>query len=331
MEKINVSAIVCYTTIKNNLPLLDNCLTSLKKAAKNYVNLKILVNVETNEKPTFGKTSKYINDILIAKPKSFYTSRHNKSIDFCIKNHNPDYVVLINDDAWVDKNFFKELISCIGDSPEVVVPLIYRPNNKNLDSFGVEYFQSGYSKNNVFKNIATQLASASCVVISKNGLEKIKKIYGSYFTEIFGWYIEDVELFLRMRIIGAEFLKNKKMKANHIGSSTWGINSYFPSFHGARNTLWTIIINWPKKLIIRNIFNILLMQFWVFAFNTYKHGPKLYLNVIRDTVKNFDQLKIIRKKHLKVSENSDFFNRNNRKIFSSITFRTKQDIKVPGF
>lgn len=331
MSKVNVSAIICYTTIKNNLPLLENCLISIKNAAKQQVNLKILVNVETDGQPNFGKLNKHINDVLIAKPKSFYTSRHNKSIDYCIKKHKPDYILLINDDAWVNKKIFQELNKCIDNSPEVIIPMIFRPDNKNLDSFGVEYFQSGYSKNNVFKNTPTQLASASCVLISASGLKKIKKLYGNYFTEIFGWYIEDVELFLRLRIIGAKFIKNPKMIANHIGSSTWGINSYFPSFHGARNTLWTIIINWPKKLIIRNIFNILLIQFWVFLFNTYKHGPGLYFRVLKETMQNFRQLTEIRKRYSKISSTSTFFNRRNKNIFSPVSFRTKQKIIVPGF
>lgn len=331
MQKIKVSAIICYTTLKNNLSLLENCITSIRSAARQEVDLKILVNVETDNQPKFGKISKYIDDFLIAKPKSFYTSRHNKSIDYCINKHKPDYILLINDDAWVNKKFFQELIKSAINLPEVIVPIIFRPNNKDLDSFGVEYFQSGYSKNNVFKNVPTQLASASCVIISTNGLKKIKKLYGNYFTEIFGWYIEDVELFLRFRIIGANFIKNSKMIANHIGSSTWGINSYFPSFHGARNTLWTIIINWPKKLIIRNIFNILIMQIWVMAYNTCKHGPKLYFRVIQETIKNFKQLKKIRERNSQISNDSIFFKKENRNIFSSVTFRTKQKITIPSF
>ncbi len=321
-----VCAIICTTAVKDNSALLKRCLESLHAAAGKTVKLKVVVNIETNQSYSFGKLKSKIHHVLESPVGSYYTTRHNQAIDYCLKKTTAEYLILINDDAWVEKDFFSQFVLNFNHQSDIVIPKILRGSGPTLDSFGVEYFRSGYSKNNVFESLTTQLASASCVMIRASFLRKIKKIFGFYFNDILGWYIEDVELFIRAKNTGGHFSKQPLMVAHHLGTTTWGRNSYFPVYQNTRNILWVIIMTWPTQFLRKNLINIMLVQLWVFLYTLIKFGPRLYFTALHETFTAWRELQVRRKKILSSYRLPDEF----EKTFSSVSFRTKYGQVLPA-
>src|SRR5688500_3091772 len=99
-----VTAIV-PTAGEQNMHLLEKCILSLVKAAQKNVQLKIVVNTELPIKK-FPKFWKHVSHTQTAIYRSGYSLRHNNAIGYALKNYSSDYLLLINDDAWVLPDFF---------------------------------------------------------------------------------------------------------------------------------------------------------------------------------------------------------------------------------
>lgn len=313
------------------MKLLRRCVESLNNAAKRFVKLKIIVHVEVeskDEQTSLGSLKGYIHHVYTFVRGSAYTDRNNFALDQTI-HEKSDYYLFINDDAWVDKHFLEEMIKTAKaqQTPEFIVPLIYAadPDRQNeLDSFGVEYFRSGYPKNAVSLSYTTTLGSFSCIIVSSSFLRKLKQTYGFYFVSILGWYLEDVELSIRARAIGARFVKNQKIIAYHYGSYTWKKRSYFVVFQTYRNILWLIILTWPLKIIVKHLLSILVVQLFILKNSLQYYGIRMYPQILYETIINFKLLLSLRKSILSAySRTFDF-----ESIFSSLTFRTRNNTQL---
>ncbi len=195
-------------------------------------------------------------------------------------------VLFINDDASVADNFFSFLSSYNLDEQIFISPHILNSNGSATDSFGVQYFSSGYAKNSTNLEDKTTLASASCLVATIGSLKRIIQTYGYIFNPLYDYYLEDVELCIRALMVGVSIKKEKNMKAFHFGSTTSGKKSYFSMFNTYKNVIWTILLTWPIGTILKNIGKIILVQLWTIFFSTINYGPKLYFSVILLTIKN---------------------------------------------
>jgi len=265
-----------------------------------------------------------IDELIIAKEKSGFAGMNNLAIDKAIDKFSPDFVLLINDDAQVEKDFFKKLISDQSiQKADIIAPLILIRETNKLDSFGVEYFKSGYAKNALDTQVKTTLASASCLLVKEKLLQKMKLKYGFYFNDLLYFYLEDVEFCIRAVMLGAEIIKCKVLKVHHVCSASSGQRSYFTMYQTYRNIGWLIIMTWPLKVIFKNMWSILLVQAWIMFYSLKSFGPKLYVNLIIDTIKNLEQLINKRKKIIPAyKKNINFLN-----MFSPYTFRTYHNIK----
>ncbi len=334
---LKITAIV-PTTGKQNLHVLRKSVLSLVRAAQKKIQLNIIINTEYPIK-THPGFSRYISHIQKAIPHSGYALRHNQAIEFALQNYTSDYLLLINDDAWVVPNFFTELIKMkkkadknrLGSKTlmgqlDLIAPKIISGNGPVLDSFGVEYFKSGYAKNNISSQTPTQLASAACLLIHVNLLKKLKRKFGFYFNEILEWYIEDVELSIRARSIGATIAKNKNMMAHHIGNFTSGKKSFFCIFQTYRNLIWVIWMTWPTKVILRNLPNILLFQVLAIVYSLIHYGPQLYLKIVYQTVLHFLELLRQRQKIISAYPKSFDFST----LLSPVAFRAYHGKVIKG-
>jgi GT2 family glycosyltransferase len=282
----------------------------------------------------------YFTESLRIRKEKFSISISNKNAGFSEMNNlvfdrylkmMPDFFLLINDDVWLDKDFFNKFINSKKSKLiDIVTPLVVdatilkSQRRVRIDSYGVEYFKSGYAKNSTSIEQETQLTTASCVLISSSVVKKLITKYGFVFNELLFFYLEDVELFIRARMIGAKISKNSEMIAYHWGSSTSGKKSYFTMYQTYRNILWVILMTWPLGFIIRNFLNVFLVQGWVFIYSIKSFGIKMYLKIIFDTFMSLPKLLQKRKKIIKSYENQQYFG----KIFSDLSFRTYHGIKI---
>jgi len=254
-----------------------------------------------------------------------FSQSNNKAIEESVKLYDSDYYLFINDDAWVETDFFRVLQRIIHEKhPDVVIPLMLKNKSNNIDSFGVEYFTSGYAKNSIFNDVKTTLASAGCVCIKTSFLEKIKQTYGFYFNPILDYYLEDVELSIRASAIGGMFVKERLLVARHQGSVTSGKKSYFSMYHTYRNIIWVIILTWPIPVIVKNLPKILLVHGWTVLYAAWRFGPLMYVRIYFDTILNGKALLEYRKKTLSSYPKSFRF----ETLFSSYAFRTYKNVTI---
>ncbi len=322
---LSITCIVPSTCTKRVYPYLSKCISSLYDSAK-LAEVKIFIIVVTeNRNPVIGSLRRQIGKLLSIGRKVGFAKMNNFAIKKSLGLDKSDYYLLINDDAWVDKFFFKVFKDKVkGKDPDIFVPLIYASDGKEIDSFGIEYFTSGYARNALSFDIETTLAPAACVLIKSSFLRKMKRLYGFYFNEILHSYLEDVELSIRAKALGGKIVKERKMKAYHVGSLSFGKKSYFVMYQTYRNILWLILLTWPFKNILKNILSIILVQGWVMYYSTRTWGPKLYLKVVWETFGKLPKLLALRKRILSCYS-KDF---NFQMLFSKYAFRTYHGITI---
>ena len=291
---VKVVCIIPSALSTESMKSLMDCVQSLRVAQKS-VHLTIHI-VTTNQNikphtPDLGKIRIYH-----AKPKSGFGQMNNLVIDKTITQIASDYYLFINDDAYVSPSFFKEFsLLLMKDKPDLLNPIIYTPSSDTIDSFGVEYFRSGYAKNAGEKNIQTTLATASCLLVKTSFLKKMKKSYGCYFNPILHYYLEDVEFSIRALALKGRITKSDRLKAYHIGSHTSQKKSYFTIYHTYRNILWVILMTWDTTTVQRNILSIMTVQCWLLFYGTKLFGLGLYPKIYIDTLKHFKTIMAFRK------------------------------------
>lgn len=106
-------------TTYNQEKLLEACLESLKKT--NYKNYKIYF-LDDSGKGEIGKRikKKFKIDVIINKENLGFSKSNNVGIKKVLKEFDPDYILLLNDDTEiVDKNWLKKLVE-IGNSDDKI-------------------------------------------------------------------------------------------------------------------------------------------------------------------------------------------------------------------
>lgn len=282
-----MTAITCIIPTRGNrttLPLLKRCVQSLRFAEKSGTKLYIVIVSDNNSVRTHLLTER-INNFFPVHATAGFSEKNNFGIKETIRLVPSDYYLFINDDAWVNENFFTQfLIVQKHHNPDVLNPLVYKADTPVIDSFGVEYFTSGYAKNSLSFNTKTTLATAACMVIHTTFLQKLNKRYGFYFNPLLYYYLDDVEFSIRALGIGGKIEKSEKLIAYHIGSHTSGFRSKFTMYQTYRNLLWVIILTWPAQTIVKNFGNILLIQLWVLSVSSMRFWPLLYVNILYETL-----------------------------------------------
>lgn len=335
-----MTSIVCIipTSLrKKSLHTLKLLINSLSSASNGLVKVKLEF-VTTNSMQIDSFRS-FLSEIGV-KCENFAVNYCEKTAGFSEMNNLifskyteslPDYFLLINDDVWVNEGFFKHFLEVIEKKPaDIVAPLIIDANilctkkKVVIDSYGVEYFKSGYAKNSTNKENKTQLVTAACLFISGRVVDNMIKTYGFVFNDSLYYYLEDVEFSIRARMLNYQISKVDAMIAYHFGSTTSGKKSYFTMYQTYRNILWLIILTWPTNFIVRNSFNIFIVQIWVILYSIKSFGIGMYLKIILDTVSNFTQLRVIRGKTIKNYKRKTDFGL----LFSDLLFRTYHGIKI---
>lgn len=257
-----------------------------------------------------------LDELITAPVNSGFAGMNNLAIKKTIRKYKADFYLLINDDAKVKANFFGNFVKIVkakskknkkaaqqkfskmtaSKLKDFIVPLVYEGESEIVDSYGVEYFKSGYAKNCTSRSLKTTLASASCLLVSGQFLQKMQQKYGFYFNSLLFYYLEDVEFMIRAYMLGARIKKSSKLVVFHEGSVTSGKKSYFTMYQTYRNILWLIILSWPLRSIVKHLGTILLVQAWVIVFSFRSFGPLLYLRLMLDTIRNLRKLFEFRKK-----------------------------------
>lgn len=331
MPDLSLAVIIPSKLTSDQLPQLRRAITSLHQQT---VAVQVVVYVVSVNLPPAAVRKQWPEvTFLQAAAESGFGELNNWAVEHLRHQPSkPHWLLLLNDDAWVEQTFvktIKQLIKQHQAQPiDVYVPLTLEAENRNeIDSFGVEYFRSGYAKNCRRTDLATTLASAGCLLLRWSFVESFITHYTYFFNPLYFYYLEDVDLTLRMRMMGSRFVKSSQLRAYHTGSaSSGGRRNTFAMYHTYRNVLWVIICCWPLIAIVRNSLSILLVQAWICGYGTVHCGVLTYPRILVETALKLPQLLSYRRKTVTAHDSWLSF----QKLLAPYTFRTFHNRTIPA-
>src|SRR3989344_3492895 len=129
----------------NGQELLKDCLVSLAK--QTYKNFEIILVDNNSTDNSIGFTEKNFPQVSIVKLKKNFGFA--KAINTGVKKSNAKYVIFLNNDTEVDKNWFKNLVDCANLHPEVISvnsKLLNYYSRKLIDGIGIIINEVGQAK-----------------------------------------------------------------------------------------------------------------------------------------------------------------------------------------
>ncbi|NCN83101.1 MAG: hypothetical protein GW947_03990 [Candidatus Pacebacteria bacterium] len=326
-NKIKVACVIPTQFAQKNSLILKKCIDSVIQQRRSIFSIDVFLvtNGCPSERSSFA--GRAVKKTYYASASSGFSDLNNFALSQLLKNSEYELVLFLNDDCWLDKEFFSSLGS-LNDffQKDVFIPKIMNPRTGETDSFGVEYFRSGYAKNINLDQVDYQLFSATCVVVSTKLLKQLISSFGYVFNSLLYYYLEDVELAIRCRSLGATCSREQRLLAYHLGSTSSGKKSRFTMYQTYRNIIWVTLICWPGKALFRNLLNILLVQAWAFLISLLSFGPSLYFLIFCETIANRKKILSLRGNTLAGYDKKFLFS----SILSQHSFRTHHGLVIPA-
>ncbi|MBD3282560.1 MAG: glycosyltransferase [Candidatus Portnoybacteria bacterium] len=248
----------------NSEQYIEDCLNSALN--QTYENIEIIV-TDNNSKDKTIERLKQFKDIRIIKNKrnTGYTGGHNKGI----KQSRGEYIILLNPDVVLDKDFTKNIVRCMEEDKKIgaIQAKVYQLNkNKKtntIDTLGNRVFNTGRiidiqqgekDKNQKPKKLFA--ANGVCPAYRQKALNDIK-LKTHYLDQDFFCYVEDIDLSWRLRWRNWKIKYCPKATAWHDRTSAKSLGKGFKGFRKIRKTqsLWMRKIGWRNQrlLFIKNM------------------------------------------------------------------------------
>lgn len=251
----------------NKIELLITCINYLKKQDTNDFDVLIVDNGSSDGSVEYitelASTNENYHSMLLSENTGFAIAV-NKGFKYAIQN-NYDYTLLLNNDAYPEKSFVRNLTEAIMKNNKrfAISSLMLCYNDKSLiDDFGDEYNILGYAFQNKTGHKASSIVKNEIVFSACGGAsiynnEIVKKI--GYMDEHFFAYLEDIDFSYRARLHGYLVETCKNAICYHLGSATSGSKyNEFKVRISSRNNIYLIYKNMPNFQIVVNFLPILL-------------------------------------------------------------------------
>ena len=281
-------------TTYNQKDLLEICLSSLKKKT-DYKNYKVYVVDDSNNGNIGEKIKKDfpLVNVVINKRNLGFSKANNIGIKKALRDHNPDYILLLNDDTKIiEKGWLAKLIEFAEKQKNFGiggVKIIYP--DRSLQWFlkkgeinfsrkrGVRYDDSNEPKTAEVNDVIGCFFLIKRDVIDKIGFldEKFSPAYG-----------EETDYCLRAKFDGFKLFYFGSVKIIHHGSSsTQKIEGDYIWFVKKRNAIRLEWLNHSFPSIIK--YNIIHIGSAIFSRNLLKR-VRLLLKAYLENIKNFREI-----------------------------------------
>ena len=222
----------------------------------------------------------------------------DKNYGFCgavnagIKAADSDYVILLNNDTEVDKNFAAELLNAIQSDEKIFScssKMIQFHDRTLMDDAGDYYCALGWAFGRgkggdierYEKSVDIFAACAGAAIYRKKMLESL-----GYFDEKHFAYLEDIDVGYRARIHGYRNVYAPKAIVYHVGSGFSGsAHNAFKVKLSSRNSVYLAYKNMPFLQIILNSPFLFVGFFVKWLFFLKKGLGKEYVQGLRESVK----------------------------------------------
>lgn len=191
-----------------------------------------------------------------------FAAANNRAFELC---RDCEYVALLNPDAFPEPGWLEALVRAADESPRAASfasCMLKADEPEILDGTGDAYHVSGlvwrighgepYKKEGGRKEVF-----AACAAAALYRYDAVHSVGG--FDEDYFCYNEDVDLGFRLRLTGQPCLYVPDAVVRHVGSAVTGRHSNFSLYHGHRNLVWTFFKNMPTGLLLRFMWQHLLM------------------------------------------------------------------------
>jgi GT2 family glycosyltransferase len=176
------------------------------------------------------------------------------------------YLAALNDDTIADAEWLEALVGCAEANPQAgMFASRVRLGGATLDSAGMLIAADGSSKQRGHGEAPDSFAKATEVLFPSGSAamyrrEMLEQI--GMFDESFFLYCEDTDLGLRARWAGWDCLYVPSAAVEHRYSHSAGAASRTKAYYVERNRLYTVIKNFPMRLLLRTPFAALFRYLW---------------------------------------------------------------------
>ena len=245
--------------------LTKSCLSTLKSSKFNDFQI-ILIDNESNQKDLNDLKNQFDQVKTFTSEKNLgFTGANNIGINYAIKNQF-EYVMLLNNDTEIDKNFINPLLEAFQKYNKLgaVQPVImnFYQNKKVWNAGGNLNKFFGYTsviKKPKYINRKIDWITGCCILIKTEVIKKVGLLDENFFA-----YYEDVDWSIRIKKAGYDLAVVKSSLIYHHGSkaskneSSEGTLSPFVHYLNIRNHIFLL----RKNKDIFNSFGILVFQFF---------------------------------------------------------------------
>lgn len=238
------------------------CLQSLKKIKRQGLKVQTIVIDNGSKQPLLLPPQLVTKQLRLIRSDANlgFTNGNNLGISVAVRDFNPDYLLLLNNDTVVQPDFLQQLVAAAESHAEVgmVVPKIYfypgrefhhasyRKTERgqvlwyaggsidwaNLDAFhrGVDELDRGQFDH----THETEFATGCCLLIPRPVLERVGPLDPSYFL-----YLEDVDWSQRVKLAGYQLHYQPAAVVWHKNAgSSGGAGSPLHQYYQTRNQLF---------------------------------------------------------------------------------------------
>jgi len=256
----------------NGKKFLKNCLNAVYKQTYKNFDVYFVDNGSIDKSSDYVRKN-YPKAKIIQLDKNYgFAKGNNEGIKEAFKDKQVEYIVCLNNDTIVDKNWLKELIKTAEKDEKIgaVSSKAYFSDGKTIQNAGLSYENAlqvnriggisiGYGltdKKAPYLNKEIEIFASGGVapLYKREILERLYKRDKEIFDEEFFAYAEDLDLGFRIRPLGYICILSPKAKLIHLHSQTGGKASPFKAYYCERNTILTAIKN-------LSFFNLLLFPF----------------------------------------------------------------------
>ena len=236
------------------------------------------------EADTGGGKEKKITDLpsnrkltIIKNEKNYgFTEGNNIGTRYALKNLNPNYIMLLNNDTVVNPNFLTELVKGAESDPTIGIigPKIYLQGTKIIDSAGSLFNNVGIcsSRGNLEedrgqydKQEEVPMMTACCCLIRKTILEQTYLFDPDFFL-----YYEEFDLNIRVRELGYRVVYSPLSIIYHKYSQSVRKNTARETlrvkrFYQCINRANVLIKHYPTKVLLQN-FHLILLSYLYYEY-----------------------------------------------------------------
>jgi len=249
----------------NGQKYLKDCLESVYKQTYTNFDVYFVDNGSKDDSVTFVEQNFPQAKIIKLNKNTGFAYANNIAINRSFEDKDISYVLTLNNDTKVDKDFLCNLVFCANTDEHIssVAPKVRFFYEENLiDSIGVVISDDGGGMNRGFKEVdngqyeePTEVfgSCAGASLYKREALIDIK-YKDEFFDNLFFAYYEDLDLDWRLRLRGWKTITCPSALVLHVHSATGISFSPFKSYHVNRNRYFLIIKNFSLKYLIKALF-----------------------------------------------------------------------------